>query len=99
ETGLPISLIESLVIKRLSVCGQSSGRQLAVDLCLPFGILEDLYQTLRVQQLIVHRAAAPFNDYYYCLTENGRERAAALLRSCSYTGPAPVPLLDYLISV
>lgn len=99
ETGLPISLIESLVIKRLSVCGQSSGRQLAADLCLPFGILEELYQTLRVQQLIVHRAAAPFNDYYYCLTENGRERAAALLRSCSYTGPAPVPLLDYVMSV
>lgn len=99
ETGLPISLIESLVIKRLSVCGQSSGRQLAIDLCLPFGILEELYQILRVQQLIVHRAAAPFNDYYYCLTENGRERAAALLRNCSYTGPAPVPLLDYVMSV
>lgn len=99
ETGLPISLVESLVIKRLSVCGQSSGRQLAADLCLPFGILEELYQTLRVQQLIVHRAAAPLNDYYYCLTENGRERAAALLRNCSYTGPAPVPLLDYVMSV
>lgn len=98
ETGLPVSLIEGLVIKRLSVCGQASGRQLATDICLPFGIMEELYQTLRAQQVIVHRAAAPFNDYYYCLTEAGRERAAALLRNCSYSGPAPVPLLDYVMS-
>lgn len=99
EIGLPVSLIEGLILKRLAVVGQSSGRQLASDLCLPFGVLEEQYQTLRAQQLMVHRAAAPLNDYYYSLTEAGRERAAALLRSCAYTGPAPVPLLDYVMSV
>ncbi|MFN9878721.1 MAG: AAA family ATPase [Planctomycetota bacterium] len=99
EIGLPISLIEGLIVKRLAVIGQASGRQLAGDLCLPFGVLEEVYQTLRSQQVMVHRGSAPLNDYYYSLTEAGRERAAALLRSCAYTGPAPVPLLDYVMSV
>jgi predicted ATPase with chaperone activity len=99
ETGLPVSLIEGLIVKRLAVVGQASGRQLAGDLCLPFGVLEEQYQALRVQQVMVHRGAAPLNDYYYSLTESGRERAAALLRSCAYTGPAPVPLLEYVMSV
>jgi predicted ATPase with chaperone activity len=98
DTGLPVSLIESLVMKRLAVVGQSTGRQLANDLCLPFAILEELYQNLRGRQVIVHKGAAPLNDYYYMLTETGRERAQAFLKSCSYVGAAPVPMMDYVIS-
>ena len=55
ETGLPVSLIESLLIKRLAVVGSSSGRQLANDLCLPFAVLESVYQNLRTRQILVHR--------------------------------------------
>lgn len=98
ETGLPISLIESLLVKRLAIIGQSSGRQLANDLCLPFPILEELFQTLRIQQVIVHKGSAPLNDYYYALTETGRDRAATYLNACSYSGPVPVPLIDYVLS-
>ncbi len=98
DTGLPVSLIEGLVMKRLAVVGQSTGRQLANDLCLPFPILEELYQNLRGRQIIVHKGAAPLNDYYYMLTETGRERAQTFLKTCSYVGAAPVPLMDYVIS-
>ncbi len=98
ETGLPVSLIESLLIKRLAVVGTTSGRQLANDLCLPFPTLEALYQHLRARQIIVHSGAAPLNDYNYVLTETGRERAAAATQICSYVGPAPVPLMDYVLS-
>lgn len=98
ETGLPVSLIESLVMKRLAVVGQSSGRQLANDLCLPFAVLEDLFQSLRARQIIVHKGSAPLNDYYYMLTESGREQAQAYLRTCAYVGAAPVPMMDYIIS-
>ena len=98
ETGLPVSLIESLLIKRLAVVGMSSGRQLANDLCLPFATLEKLYQHLRSRQLIVHQGSAPLNDYSYTLTENGRDRAAIASQACSYVGPAPVPLMDYVLS-
>ncbi len=98
ETGLPVSLIESLLIKRLAVVGTSSGRQLSNDLCLPFATLEALYQNLRARQIIVHSGSAPLNDYNYVLTETGRERAATASQICSYVGPAPVPLMDYVLS-
>lgn len=98
ETGLPSSLIESLVLKRLAVVGQSSGRQLSNDLALPFAILEELFQVLRARQMIVHKSSAPLNDYYYMLTETGRERAQNYMRLCAYVGPAPVPMMDYVIS-
>ena len=98
ETGLPVSLIESLLIKRLAVVGMSSGRQLANDLCIPFTALEELFQNLRARQIIVHKGSAPLNDYNYSLTENGRDRAAIASNACSYVGPAPVPLMDYVLS-
>lgn len=98
ETGLPVSLIESLLIKRLAVVGMSSGRQLANDLCLPFNVLESMFQQLRSRQMIVHQGSAPLNDYNYALTEQGRDRAAVARQACSYVGPAPVPLIDYVLS-
>ena len=98
ETGLPVSLVESLLLKRLAVVGMTSGRQLANDVCLPFNVIEPLYQVLRSRQHIVHQGSAPLNDYNYCLTETGRERASVARQACSYSGPAPVSLMDYVLS-
>ena len=98
STGLPISLVEGLICKRLSIVGTSSGRKLADDICLPFRILEDVYNSLRSRQIMVHRGSAPLNDYNYVLTEQGREFAHIALESCAYVGPAPVPLMDYVLS-
>ena len=98
DTGLPVSLIEGLVIKRLAIVGVTSGRQMANDICIPFPVLERVYQTLRQRQIIVHQGSAPLNDYNYSLTENGRERARAALQVCAYSGPAPVPLMNYVLS-
>jgi predicted ATPase with chaperone activity len=99
ETGLPASMVESLVIKYLSVVGSTSGRGIAEYLGLPFGVLEGIFQTLRTRQLLVHSGSAPLNDYYYALTERGRERAQTAMADCAYVGPAPVPLVDYVLSV
>ena len=98
DTGLPVSLIESLIIKRLAIVGVSSGRQLANDLCLSFNALELLFQQIRARQLIVHKGSAPLNDYTYALTDDGRDRAIIYAQTCSYSGPAPVPLMDYVLS-
>lgn len=98
DTGLPQSLIEALLTKRLLLVGRRSGRQLAEDLCLPFNLLEGLYQTLRSRQIIVHQGSAPLNDYIYALTESGRDRASQDMAACAYVGPAPVPLMDYVLS-
>lgn len=99
DLGLPLSMIEALICKRLQIVGMTTGRKLAEQLCLPFRVLEGVYQTLRGRQIIVHTGSAPFNDYTYTLTEHGRERASAAMKACAYSGPAPVPLMDYVLSV
>ena len=98
ETGLPISHVESLILKRLSVVGLSSGRQLAKFICLPFELIEDTLRILRERQRVVHKGSAPLNDYTYALTEQGRDRARIEMATCSYVGPAPVPLTDYVVA-
>lgn len=98
ETGIPSAQIENLLIKRLAIVGLSSGRQLANDLCLPFGVLEKMFTFLRTRQIIEHKGPAPLNDYSYSLTEIGRDRARIASRTCSYVGPVPVPLMDYICS-
>jgi predicted ATPase with chaperone activity len=99
DSGIPLSLVESLLMKRLLVVGQSSGRQLANDLCLSFTVLDEVLQSLRSRQVISHCGSAPLNDYYYRLSEAGRDRAQAAMEICAYVGPAPVPLIEYVLSV
>ncbi len=99
ETGLGPTLLESLVCKHLLTVGSDSGRRIADVLCLPFGILESIYQQLRVRKILSHTGSAPLNDCIYVLTEDGRVHARAEMEACSYVGPAPVPLEDYLNSV
>lgn len=98
DTGLSLALIEGLICKRLLQTGVSTGRKLAEHICLPFRILEELFQNLRARQILVHQGSAPFNDYTYALTEQGRSTAQMAMRTCAYVGPAPVPLLDYVLS-
>lgn len=99
EAGLSESLVEALACKYLAVTGIASGRTIADMLCLPFRLLEGLLANLRTRQVLVHTGAAPFNDYYYTLTDSGRQRATTYQRACAYVGPAPVTLADYCISV
>jgi predicted ATPase with chaperone activity len=99
EAGLSNSLVESLICKHLAVTGTSSGRELADRICLPFRLLEDVYAGLRTRQIVTHAGAAPFNDYYYALTENGLETARRYQQACAYVGAAPVRFVDYVNSV
>jgi predicted ATPase with chaperone activity len=99
EAGLTTSFVESLICKYLSISGTSSGRHIAEHICLPFGILENQFQTLRTKQLLVHTGSAALNDYYYALTEMGRQHAQSSMKTCAYVGPAPIPIKDYLHSV
>ena len=99
DTGLAASLVESLIAKHLAVTGTASGRAIADAVCLPLGILEPLFQAQRSRQIIVQTGSAPLNDFYYALTEQGRERAQSYREACAYTGAAPVRLMDYVLSV
>lgn len=99
ETGLSESYIEGLVLKTVLTSGIISGRTVAEQTGLPFRVLEPLLDTLRTRKLITHVKPAPFNDYYYSLTEAGQRRGQSAMQQCAYVGPAPVPLSDYVLSV
>jgi predicted ATPase with chaperone activity len=99
ETGLTAALIENLILKYVLLIGSASGRQLADKLCLPFGLLEPIYQSLRQRQLLINSASAQLGDFCYQLTDQGRQRARTSMDQCGYLGSAPVPLDDYIVSV
>lgn len=99
DTGLSEPFVESLLVKYLNLVGTSSGQNIADFVCLPFPAIDGLLASLRSRQIAVHAGAAPFNDYYYTLTEQGRKRAQTYMEACAYVGPAPVTLKDYEVSV
>src|SRR4029450_13802577 len=72
ETGLTASLIENLIFKYVLLIGSAAGRQIADQICLPFGLLEPIYQSLRQRQLLINSASAHLGDFVYTLTDQGR---------------------------
>ena len=99
ETGLSDSYIEALLLKSVLNIGTLSGRNLAEFVGLPFKVIDPMLDAMRTRKLLAHVRPAPFNDYYYSLTELGQNRAQTHMKQCSYVGPAPVPLADYVLSV
>ncbi len=99
ETGLGESFTEDLVIKTVMVAGTISGREISNRIGIPFRVVEPMLDTLRTRKVVSHVKPAPFNDYYFSLTEAGLRRGQSIMKQCSYVGPAPVPLADYVLSV
>jgi predicted ATPase with chaperone activity len=99
ETGLTATIIENLIVKFVMLIGSASGRRISEQVCLPFGLLDPMFQSLRQRQLLVNSSAAQLGDFNYSLTDQGRQRAKACMDSCTYIGAAPVPLDDYIVSV
>ena len=99
EIGLTEPFIEALVCKYLLAGGTASGRATSADLCLPFAVIEATLERLRTRRLVTHVSSGRLNDYVYGLSDEGRARARVYHSECAYVGPAPVPLLDYVISV
>ena len=99
QSGLNETLVESLLCKQLAVCGSVTGRILAREICLPFGIVSRILDTLRARKVVEHKTTARLNDFIYGLTELGIAKAQKLLRECAYVGPAPIPLSEYVLSV
>jgi predicted ATPase with chaperone activity len=99
ESGITSAIVETLIVKYLSLIGSASGRQISENVCLPFAILEPIFATLRQRQLIINSGSAQLNDFVYSLTDQGRQRAKMAMDQSTYIGAAPVPLDDYIVSV
>lgn len=99
DAGLSESFVESMICQMMLAAGTMSGRRLADAIGLPFGIVDEQLGVLRTRQIVAHARSAPLNDYYYSLTESGQRRALNHQKCFSYTGRAPVPLNEYILSV
>lgn len=99
DAQLTESEVEALALKYLLARGDATGRTIADQLRLPFVLVDELLRRLKAEQLVVHRADAPMNDFHYQMSDLGRERAQRLTAHCTYFGSAPVSLRDYIVSV
>jgi predicted ATPase with chaperone activity len=98
-TGLLPGDVEGLALKLLLTSGPTSGRRIAEQIRLPYGIVAEQLRSLKSQMLLAHVGQAAMGDFEYDLTEDGRQRAHWHADRCTYCGAAPVPLADYVASV
>lgn len=96
ETRLTFEEIERLLLKFLLAKGSATGRELCQQIKLPFQIVDPILKQLKQDQLVMFKGAAAMGDYDYTITDMGRERARRYADECSYIGPAPVSMKDYL---
>jgi predicted ATPase with chaperone activity len=99
EMKLSPSAAEELSLKCLMSRGSASGREIADQIAVPFGMLSTLLNQLKANRLVVHRGSAQLGDYVYQLSESGMEAAARYSQQCAYDGAAPITLQDYADSV
>ena len=99
EAGISEALLESLVCKLLYALGKETGRGIARSLGTPGKPTLELLARLKQQQFVYYKDPASMGDFYYSLTDAGRERARKYVEECSYVGPCPVPLKYYIESV
>ena len=57
--GVTDGEVEALALKYLLARGNASGRDIAQQIKLPFVLVDELMRQLKVDQLVVHRGAAP----------------------------------------
>jgi hypothetical protein len=98
-TGLAMGDLEALLLKHLLTHGPTSGRKIAEQLKLPFGILQDSLRQAKAQMLVNYRGQGAMGDFEYELSDEGDKRARWHVETCTYCGSAPVPLQDYITGV
>src|SRR3984893_6550786 len=98
ETGLRKGVIEDLAIKILYLHGELSIVELGDLALLSAGLMDEIFQFLRKEQLC-EVGGMSGGSHRVTVTTRGRERASELLSLNQYAGPAPVSLTDYIARV
>ena len=92
------SLVEELICKFLLAKGECKIRDIANQVCMPYGITEEIVTRLKQEQILGY-IDSHMNDYVCKLTDVGREREKRYSEFCSYFGATPVHFDDYVDSV
>ena len=98
EAGLNLPFLNELLLRTLYTRGVLLGLDLARLVCLPFKVIEESLRFLKDDKLIEVNGGDLIGrvSYKFNLTDIGRRRAQEAMKHCSYVGPAPVPLEDYI---
>src|ERR1043165_9728961 len=94
QLGLPPFMVSNLVLRWIREHGSGSLTMLRKGLKLSYPVVESTFQQLRQQQLIDIKSTVG-SDFLFTLTATGRQFAMERSESCSYAGPAPVPIGQY----
>ena len=101
EAGLTTAIVEQLLLKHLYLREEVVGRELADALGLKFSLIEGILDNLKRHYMVQVRASLGWGSVssMFSLSEAGRLRARDSLERNQYTGPAPVPLDQYIKAV
>ncbi|HKF52031.1 MAG TPA: hypothetical protein VKB26_06940 [Candidatus Acidoferrales bacterium] len=94
ETGIRRGLLEDLTLKILYLNGEMTLPELAQQTCLSLGVIEQIFQYFRKQQLCEVKGMVG-GTHRIVASAEGKQRAVDLLSLSQYAGPAPVSLTDY----
>ena len=98
QTGLAESTVEHLIIKILYFRGDLYGQDLSTAIGLKFSVIQETIETLKLRHHIQIKKSLGVGNVaaLFTLTEAGRARAREHLESNQYSGPAPVPIDQYV---
>jgi predicted ATPase with chaperone activity len=94
DTGLRTAFLRDLALKTVYLGGELSLNDISTQILLDFGIVEELFQSLRRDKLIEVKGLAGGN-YRIAVSGLGKSRAIEALAQSSYCGPAPITLEAY----
>jgi predicted ATPase with chaperone activity len=97
ESGLPLGLLEELVLKTLRTRDRPRLSELTRVIAVHQSLCEEVIDGLVRRKLVVAESADSLlrAHFRFGLTEEGKTQGDDALRRCSYVGAAPVPLDQY----
>ena len=101
DTGLAESAIERLILNILYSQGDLYGQDLSSAIGLRFSVIQKVIEFLKLRHHVQIKSSLGMGGVgaQYALTESGRARAHESLEVNQYSGPAPVPLAQYIEQV
>ena len=96
DTGLSTSLLLDLLVKQLQVGGVYTLRELAEELALSGGIVQELLEQAKGLSWVENRQSSADGQMRYALSHLGDMQAEKAFLKNGYLGSAPVPLAQYL---
>jgi hypothetical protein len=94
DLGIPIALVQDLVVRLAFVEGRTSTVRLSERLAINPTVMTPVVEGLRDLK-VLEVTGLEGRDYQLTLTEEGRRQATERMQMCRYTGAAPVSLDSY----